>query len=261
MNRALLTLAFVAALAAAAEQASSRPPDQVPRSPIPPLQAPARAGAAHSSGGPATVDPNLHSPARISESDAGAAATQQAEQLRIWNSPAMVEARAAVQEFSRLSAQTSPAEGEEFLARLSQLPPEEMQNWLDRYQAGRRNSARGQAAQRDANRRALEQGASRQAQARQAGENAANLRNETAATRFSPVPQPFVTKPLPGPTAFPHSWSYDPLDPVFDPMSPRGYRRRMAAAASLPGDLPRDDPRNFIRGEAGVDTGASGPRE
>ena len=37
---------------------------------------------------------------------------------------------------------------------------------------------------------------------------------------------------------------FDPFIPVFDPMSPRGLRARQAAAATLPGDLPRSDARN-----------------
>ena len=48
---------------------------------------------------------------------------------------------------------------------------------------------------------------------------------------------------------------YDPLEAVVDPASPRGYRRRVAAAMSLPGDLPPGDPRNFIEGKEGVDFG------
>ena len=48
---------------------------------------------------------------------------------------------------------------------------------------------------------------------------------------------------------------FDPFEAVFDPSSPRGYGRRVGAAMSLPGDLPRSDPRNFIRGEGGVDFG------
>jgi hypothetical protein len=51
------------------------------------------------------------------------------------------------------------------------------------------------------------------------------------------------------------STDYNPFEPVTDPSSPRGYKRRVGAAMSLPGDLPPDDPRNFIEGEEGVDFG------
>jgi hypothetical protein len=57
------------------------------------------------------------------------------------------------------------------------------------------------------------------------------------------------------------SLAYNPFECVFDPSSPRGYRREVAAAMSLPGDLPRNDARNYIRGEQGVDFGESATRE
>ena len=50
--------------------------------------------------------------------------------------------------------------------------------------------------------------------------------------------------------------SFNPFWPSFDPASPQGDARYWAASASLPGDLPPSDPRNYIRGEEGIDTGA-----
>ena len=55
--------------------------------------------------------------------------------------------------------------------------------------------------------------------------------------------------------AFGVTLSYNPFDATTDPMNPRGYFRQVAAAMTLPGDLPRDDPRNFLRGDAGADFG------
>jgi hypothetical protein len=45
---------------------------------------------------------------------------------------------------------------------------------------------------------------------------------------------------------------YNPFAPTFDPASPSHYKRA-AAAATLPGDLPPGDPRNFAVDVVGVD--------
>jgi hypothetical protein len=48
---------------------------------------------------------------------------------------------------------------------------------------------------------------------------------------------------------------FNPFAPATDPVSPNAYTR-FAAAAALPGDLPRGDPANFSTGEAaGAATG------
>ena len=48
---------------------------------------------------------------------------------------------------------------------------------------------------------------------------------------------------------------FDPFAPTLDPASPGAYER-YAAAASLPGDLPRGDPANFYVGD---DRGGNAP--
>lgn len=170
----------------------------------------------------------------------------------------MLEARNAVMEFSRRSAQTSPAEGQQFLARLSQLPPAEMRDWLQRYQARQRNISRGQEVERMARQSKVERTIRQQEAIRDAAANVAELRSRAAeptAAQLQWFIPPKATGPQPYGGSFSLTRSYNPFEVVIDPMSPRGYRRRAAAAASLPGDLPRSDPRNFIRGEEGIDFG------
>ncbi|WP_146451185.1 DUF2076 domain-containing protein [Bythopirellula polymerisocia] len=182
------------------------------------------------------------------------------EQKEIWNSSEMVAARAAVEEFCRHSAQTSLAEGQKFLSQLSQLSPEGMQNWLERYQARRTNDLLGREVEHLARQLMVERSLSQREARRQATARIAELRSQATAAREDQYPTP---QQLAAARRMRHLGvvtigvfpGFDPLEAVVDPASPRGYCRKVAAAMSLPGDLPRDDPRNFIRGEEGIDLG------
>ena len=178
----------------------------------------------------------------------------------LWNSPPMREARDGVLDFSRRSAQTSPAEGEQFLSRLSQSSLEEMKSWLGRYQARQADLSFGRDVEKMARQLMLENAIDRQEARRRAYENVSRLRDQVAAEQEQYAMEQAqvmeAARALLGRTRTRGLGPiYNPLEPVLDPMSPQGYRRRVAAAMSLPGDLPRNDPRNFIRGDAGIDTG------
>jgi hypothetical protein len=188
------------------------------------------------------------------------AANYGTEQLKIWNSPEMLEARNAVIEFCRRSARTSPAEGQQFLLRLSQLSPEEMRLWLGQFQTRRMNVLHGREVEGLARRLMAEHAISRHEAMRRAAVNIADLRSQTVArTREQyPTAQQLGAAHLSrhkGAVSIDITQRFDPFEAVTDPSSPRGYARRVGAAMSLPGDLPQSDPRNFIRGEDGVNFG------
>jgi hypothetical protein len=188
-----------------------------------------------------------------------------AQRAEIWNSPEMREAQQWVMEYVRRSAQSSEREGGEFLRRLSQLSPSEMRNWLERYQQQRMRLEVERSSNDFARQLMVENAAGRQEAARQSFNNINQYQSAAAAwaqDRFATLN-----------TASQHlrvqrstqrdmtvlndrEQDFNPFWPVFDPASPQGRRARWAAAASLPGDLPPSDPRNFIRGEEGIDTGA-----
>jgi len=291
MARALICLAIVALQIAAGQEACCRPPDKVAHSPIPPLEQPklrsasrvARVGFNSTSTGhtyksdwssnpPAAAARSLYTnqrPLSIATPQRDAAhldtkgdsdANNRQGQSEIWNTPEMVAARDSVVEFCRLCAQTSPAEGERFLVQLSELSPEAMLNWLERFQTRRMSVSRGREVERMARQAKVEYTIRQQEARRRASANIADLRGQAADSTNEEV---LLEQELEAPSYSVYRstgslWQtrgYDPFDAVTDPMSPRGYARRVAAAMSLPGDLPRSDPRNFIRGDEGIDLG------
>ena len=269
MKRGLLSLTVVLLQLAVPQEAGCAPPDKVAHSPVPALEQPQKEPVGTEStplvpialsplqllptGIPGQQDRTSSTPAQ----DAGHA-DYGSEHLALWNSPEMREARTVVKEFCRRAAPTSPEEGKRFLEQLSRLPPEQMENWLARFQSRRQNVSHGHEVGQLA--RLLNVGRSLdnlQAK-RKAVQNVAELRRQAGAAR-EPSPsserleQGYAWVPIDA--AGISRLRYNPLEPSADPSSPRGYRRRVAAAMSLPGDLPRSDPRNYIRGEAGVDFG------
>jgi hypothetical protein len=271
MMRTLLLLMFVLTLVVTAH---GRPPDEILGSPIPPLKEPVRQPAPRA----ATMLPSVNLPTTakpttnpslpgnnlpftdkrpvskkpavarepIDEGVKSYATTPE----EIWASPEMVEAREVVAEFCRRSSQTSPKEGEQFLAKLQQLPAEEMRSWLVRYQQRRLHQYLEAETERLARQLMVEHAMSRQDAIRRA---AANISQQRSIANASGLP--FMTHGKRHDVIITTGTNYNPFEPVTDPMSPRGYKRRVAAAMSLPGDLPADDPRNFIKGEEGVDFG------
>lgn len=247
----------------------SLPPDQVANSPIPSLEPPpqivlsrtAQAGLPERSRPQAKQKrlPSWPEQASVPVNE-GEAKAKDSERAELWKSDEMKVARQAVMQFTRYSAKTSPKEGEEFLRRLSQLPTEEMQDWLERYEARRQANVRGREVGTQARQEAIDRSLDRIAGQQQPGMTAAALkanyalqaryeaeeraRLEASACRACPTSDQVLYWQL-------TRRRYNPFEAVTDPSTPRGYARKVGAALSLPGDLPRSDPRNFIRGERG----------
>lgn len=268
MVRTFLSLGLLASQLAVSQLAFCRPPDQVVNSPIPPLKEPAPRRATQQVARqpiadrilpPLTLQPK---PVLDPQNDTAPKEAPRGpedyltEQTEIWNSPAMREARSFVMEFSRRSAQTSAQEADRFIQQLSALPPAEMKSWLKRYLERRSKIALEREIEQFARQLMVERALNRQEAMRQAFAHVSQLRAEAMAEmqmqrqgigRVYGYPEDSSLLDL-GP-------NYFPLDATTDPMNPRGYARRVAGAMTLPGDLPRDDPRNFIEGEEGIDTG------
>ena len=282
MRRALLTLALIALQLAATRQVSARPPDQVKFSPVPPLQepkrngqaSPARRGVSFGNGKGLDFPFNRSNSRRSSNfkpipkkptervdaptaSEAAAEQTsdQDLDQQGLWESDAMVMAREAVIEFCRRSAQCTVEEGEEFLNKLSELPPDEMQNWLERFQKRQLRFRREAEAGQLSRRFSVENSYRRREERQQTTDRIAELRGQALAARSRPEIELTIGVGYTGHLSLYYGPSYNPFLPIFDPSSPQGYVARAAAAASLPGDLPRDDPRNFLTGDEGFVTG------
>jgi hypothetical protein len=163
----------------------------------------------------------------------------------------MNEARQWVMEYSKRSAQTSPREGQEFLTRLSQLSPAEMDNWLQRYQATRARLARQQGVEAAARQQMVEQAIGRLQSTWQAYANInldKNLAAEAARGRLQAQQdvaglRSTMREASRNDALADQRVIFDPFAPTLDPASPN-RRTRSIAAATLPGDLPRGDPRN-----------------
>ncbi|MBA3481602.1 MAG: hypothetical protein H0T51_07290 [Pirellulales bacterium] len=285
----LLVTALILSLVMATA-AFGQPPDEIPNSLIPPLKekpartagraapvvrvADATANNATTLAKDVTTNGRPVPAAPVTSAPNGAAGPYAKDpdapndydaRLAIWNSPEMVDARRYVLEYSQRSARSSLKEGEQFLARVSQLSPSEMKAWLERLQARRAAIARQQEVTSAARQFSLEQAAQRQQQSRQAHANINQwqslsaiylqdrLQTQQLATRQQQSLREFGRTNA---IASQRIW-FDPFAPTLDPASPPAATR-YRAAASLPGDLPRSDPRNFIRGEEGIDTGENG---
>lgn len=229
-------------------------PDKIPNSLIPPLKVNAQpATAAESSNAATPIDPAA-SAAPEGYEDEPPAADDYAIRLAIWNSPEMIDARKFVLDYSARSAQSSRKEGERFLARLSRLSSAEMRTWLERLQAARAQIARQRDVTEAARQMQSQQAAQRVEEARQAAANFNQWQSlsaqflqqrmqsqQTLAQQRQSFREISRSNAIAGQRIY-----YDPFAPTLDPASP-SRRVRAFAAAILPGDLPRSDPRNFIR--------------
>ncbi|MEQ8209046.1 MAG: hypothetical protein RH917_04375 [Lacipirellulaceae bacterium] len=243
------------------------PPDQVRSSPIPSLEKPRQINTGRTQqatrpsrgiGNDAALPPWPEEASMPVEE--GSVETREAKRVELWNSDRMKAARQAVMQFCRFSAKTSPKEGEQFLNRLSKLPLIEMKDWLERYEAGQQARQRGREVSAGARQQAIDRSLVRIVGQQQPGLTAATLkanhalqarfeaeeraRQDASACRDCPTSDQLLYWDL-------TRRRYDPFEVVIDPSTPRGYARRVGAALSLPGDLSRSDPRNFIRGERG----------
>lgn len=259
MVRTVLITVIVLAMA---HVVVGRSPDELPNSPIPPLYEKVQQ-AVPAAALPMQLDmtvqrtqqtyplPFTANPAQP-QTKKNVAADFGPEKLAIWTSAEMHEARTAIEEFCRLSARTSPAEGERFLEQLATLTPHELRDWLGRFQERRLGMELQLEAEQLSRQLMLSRALSRQEAMRQAYENIKYLRSQATETG-EPSYMDQQTQRLQagrimqGQVAVAACEEYDPLDATTDPMNPRGYRRQVAGAMTLPGDLPRSDPRNYKR--------------
>lgn len=174
-----------------------------------------------------------------------------AARLKIWESPEMKQARQWVEEYGRRSARFKPYDAQRFLTKLSQMSPQDMQHWLNRYTAHRANLARSAEVARAARQTAVDQTIARLQAVQQSYENfnqgttegALMARDRLLAQQEGTVGMTIARQAdrdaqMAAMYATDYSWIVNiPL------------RERWMAAASLPGDLPAGDPRNFIRGD------------
>jgi hypothetical protein len=192
-----------------------------------------------------------------------------AERKKLWNSPEMLEARNYVMEYGRRSRQFNAKAAERYLANLSQFSPEQMEAWLKRYQARRANLRQGEQAQQAARELAVRHALDR-LQTVQDGYDAFNQgQNEGAniARDQLVARQQFSERMALARQAGRDAQLTQMYTPAYQWLvyPPLWYKEQMAAA-SLPGDLPAGDPRNFIRGDvpppdnahAGPNTGPPG---
>jgi hypothetical protein len=162
----------------------------------------------------------------------------------------MVEARQWVLEYGRRSRQLGEQGAQNYLARVERLTPTATREWLSQLNARRSNLVRSAEFSQVARQRMVEQTFQRLQALRDSQENAARNRDLAAdearsqllmqrqfAEDLSAVRQAtrndFLSQMYYGRD---YSWL------AFPP-----HRMRAAAAATLPGDLPANDPRNFLR--------------
>lgn len=291
MIRTLLSLALIAC----ASLASARPPDELAHSPIPPLEEPVPANIkravpqrASPKDAPAVTKETRTSPWPISPEkpraslgikvppkrsvpsrekiaeypDAEAPEDYSNDPQVIWNSAKMQEARWFVKNYCQRAVGTSPAEGEKFLKRLSQLPADQMRGWLRRYEQRRVNIMVERSLEHMARQLMLEHAISQQEAIRQAYANVSQLKAQAAEAMRIRAEQLAAAQAGQHDDAISldSGPAYDPMHPSFDPARRLAEDlllgvpiEQAAAAASLPGDLPPDDPRNFERGHEGDD--------
>jgi hypothetical protein len=186
--------------------------------------------------------------------------TVEAQRLKIWSSPQMVEAREWVLDRGRRSTRFTMVDATRFLADLRQRSPEEMQRWLDRYVARRKQLARTAEVTNFARQMSLEHSLSRLQQIADAYDNINAEQSEAAlAARdrihgqqeqslfLAGARQEFRTAMLADRSSMDYQWI------IFPPL----LTLQKAAAVTTPGDLPASDPNNFLRDVA--DPGNSAP--
>ena len=135
---------------------------------------------------------------------------QDKQRQEIWQSREMIEARAWLQDHFRRSAQISDVQGQQYLAALERLPPDQMQIWLVNFQREHSRQVQEGKSFRSMNRAKVEQrksspqvGGFRNPYAGQgrssAGLAAANTRNRIGNQSSAVAPRPTVQKPFSSP--------------------------------------------------------------
>lgn len=259
MKRPLLLFTVFAALLLAAP-VFAQPPGPGPNdgssavadAPTPPAPTEAEVAAAASPGG--------------EPANPRAAPDEEAERLKIWNSPPMRQARAWLVEHAELSARIEQKKDvQRQLAAVQGMSASEMRAYLKEFNQRMAALKHGQAAASAARATAVSQALERQRKTREAFANfnagqtrAANLmRDRLGAQLESKQIADAIRADRSERALMMLQPNYNPFAPTFDPASPNAYTRR-AAAASLPGDLPRGDPRNSAVDVIGVDGPGAG---
>jgi hypothetical protein len=186
---------------------------------------------------------------------------EEALRQAVWHSTEMLDARAYVLDYSQRLAGSSRSQGERYLQRVSELPSEEMTEWLRRLQELRAAQERQLRAEEEARQWSVERAVQRLQESQQAGFNAQRAKDwlgeywhqQAVQQALSPDSRAMREEERAAALAG-QRLAFDPFAPTLDPASPPRWVRAMAAA-SLPGDLPRGDPANSYRGD---DRGGSG---
>lgn len=193
------------------------------------------------------------------------ATSEEASRAAVWNSPEMQEARQYVLDYSERSARSSRTQGERYLREVSKLSAASMRQWLVQLQQ-RRGAMQGQQQLAEAARQAtVEQALQKNHESRQAASHAQQAKAwmadywqyliDTEEANLEEAPLDRKAKLAAALES--QRLQFDPFAPATDPVSPDALTR-YAAAAALPGDLPRGDPANFSRGEGAGGGGATG---
>jgi hypothetical protein len=186
------------------------------------------------------------SPGVATTDDSTDPTTIEAERAAFWNSPEMTEARAWVLEYGRRSRQLGEAGALEYLGRVARLPLPAMRTWLGELNSRRTNLARRTEVTQTARQRMVEQTFERLQEVHDAQANAALNREQVGDALLS---QRQFAEEL---SAARQASRRDQLSQVYHGpgyswLAFPDWRTRAAAGASLPGDLPPGDPRNFLR--------------
>lgn len=247
MKRTLLTVTFAGMLATLAM------PLALPfRSAV--AQAPTSTGAGTPQLGKdgATAPSSTQSSTPTDGSTATPPGEVEVERVKIWNSPEMEQARAYIEGYALRSARFQPKDAAAYLAKLRQMSPADMKAWLERFKVKQASLARSAAVAKAGRQMAIDRALAEHEAVQQ---SYANLKlNQTAAAQMNDQrveqQQQLGRQMASARDAFrseqattmmhspDYSWIIDPP-----------YYTRVAAAATLPGDLPRGDPTNFIRGD------------
>ncbi len=251
MKRTLLSFFVASAALIAASVANGQAPGVVAESAEPPSAAPAASAAAPS--GAATPAGPSYLPAK--PAGGSTSVEVEAERYAIWNSPEMREAREWVREYGRRSRRFTTQHAEQFLAQLSQKSAEEMRAWLEKYAARRAALARAAEVEQQARQIAIQQALDRQEATRRSFDtfNLGQSQGALLANERMFNQQMFNEQALAERRAYRDArLADDRAGPDYYSLfvnPPWWVKQRMAAASSVPGDLPAWDPRNFIRGD------------
>ncbi len=264
MKRALWIASLAAVSLAGTPAAGQTPLADPPVSPTAPVVAPQASPPA-----PATVPsgtaPNGTAPGATSVPDPWAGGPElDAERKAIWESPEMVEAREYIRQYSLRSRAFTPEQAQQYVAQLRQMSPGSMTEWLEKFRAMQARRLKAEEVARRARQTAVEESVRRLQMVQESyaaasegtADAALHARNELA--RQQQFRDAATAARRSNRNAFVADALTNPYDWIINP----DWYTKWAASASLPGDLPRSDPRNFIRGDVTepiVDGGIEGP--